>query len=129
VAKTVLLRANGGYRYLVAVIPATKHVDLRHLGAALGGADIHLATEWEIAACAPDCEFGILPPFGSTFGAETIVDESLARHPDIFFQGDSHGEAIRMSYSDFCDIEHPLVLPIAQCHAEANVAHDVGVVD
>jgi len=129
VAKTVLLRANGGYRYLVAVLPATEQVDLRRVGEGLGGADVRLACEWEVAECAPDCEFGILPPFGSQFGAATIVDESLSRHSDIFLQGDKHDEAIRMNYSDFYDLEHPLVLPIARRHAEAEVELDVGVVD
>ena len=95
VLKTVLLRANGGYRYIVAVVPATERLDLSRVSAALDGAQVHLATETAIAERCPDCEFGILSPFGSRFGMETIVDESVLRHDDIFFQGDTHREAIQ----------------------------------
>jgi Ala-tRNA(Pro) deacylase len=129
VAKTVLLRADGSYRYFLAVLPATKHVDLQRLKAALSGAEVTLAPEGDVAKCAPDCESGILPPFGSQFGAETIVDESLVGQRDIFFQGDTHDEAIRISYRDFCDVEHPLVLSIARNHAEVKTGRETGVVD
>jgi Ala-tRNA(Pro) deacylase len=67
--------------------------------------------------------------FGSQFGAETIVDKSLVGQRDIFFQGDTHDEAIRMSYRDFCDVEHPLVLSIARNHAEVKTGREIGLVD
>lgn len=114
VAKTVLLRADGDYMYIVAVLPAPAKIDLHRVSAAFGGADIRLATEVEIADHCPDSEFGILPPFGSRFGMKTVVDESLARHEDIFFQGNSHTEAVRLPYSEFVRLEHPLVVDIAE---------------
>jgi len=114
VAKTVLLRADGGFKYLVAVIPATARVDLKRISCAFGGAAVRLATEFEIAERCPDCDFGVLPPFGSQFGVETIVDESLAKHEDLFFAGATHDEAIRMRYSDFYDVERPLVMSLIQ---------------
>lgn len=114
VAKTVLLRANGGFRYLVAVIPATEHLDLNRISRALGGAQIRLATEFAIAERCPDCDFGVLPRFGSQFGAETVVDESLARREDLFFAGPTHAEAIRMRYSDFYNLERPLVMSLIE---------------
>jgi Ala-tRNA(Pro) deacylase len=126
VAKTVLLRANGGFRYVVAVIPATARVDLQRVSCALGGADVRLATEFEIAERCPDCDFGVLPPFGSQFAVETIVDHSLAKHEDLFFEGDTHAEAIRMRYSDFYNLEHPLVMSIIegdQPHERASPPH------
>lgn len=114
VAKTVLVRANGGFRYFVLVAPAMARLDFTKISHALGGAEVRLATEFEIAERCPDCEFGLLPPFGSTFATETIVDESLAKHSDLFFRGDSHEEAIRLSYRDFYDLEHPLVIPVTE---------------
>lgn len=114
IAKTVLLRADGEFVHVVAVLPASRRLDLRRVSNALGGADIRMATEVEIAEHCPGCEFGILPPFGSKYGMKTIVDASLADHEDIFFQGDKHTEAIRMRYSDYANIEHPLVVEIAK---------------
>ncbi len=116
VAKTVLLRANGGFKYLLIVLPAAEQLDLAKVSKAIGGAQVRLATELEIADRCPDCELGILPPFGSRINADTLVDESLGKHDDIFFQGDSHREAIRLRYRDFCQLEHPLIVSVTKPH-------------
>jgi Ala-tRNA(Pro) deacylase len=110
VAKTVLLSLDGGYKYAVAVLPATERLDLERLSGALGHAKVRLATECEISEHCPGCEFGVLPPFGTPYGMQAVIDESLGRHFDLFFTGDTHREAIRMKYSDFYAIEHPLVV-------------------
>ncbi len=114
VAKTVLLRANHAYRYIVAVLPATHRIDFKKLSEFLGEARVELATEAEIAERCPDCEFGVLPPFGSHYGAETIVDTSLTADEYITFESDSHTEAIRMRYAEYYDVEHPLVADFAR---------------
>ncbi len=119
VAKTVLVRANGGFKYFVYVLPASKRIDLKRLSKALGGAEVHLATELEIADRCPECEFGVLPPFGSQFGMTTLVEESLSKHQDIFFEGDTHDEAIRMNYDDFVRLEHPTTVWAAISPEEA----------
>lgn len=108
VAKTVLLRADDASRFVVAVLPANRTIDLA--GASrLVGAAVHLATEMEIAARCPDCEFGVLPPFGSRYGIRTIVDESLTKEDQIYFEGATHAEAIRMSFKDYREIEEPSI--------------------
>ncbi len=114
VAKTVLLRADHDYRYILAVLPATHHIDFAALRTLLGGATVELATEIEMAERFPDCAFGVLPPFGSHYGAQTIVDQSLAADEYIAFECDKHTEAIRMKYSDFYNFEHPLVARFAE---------------
>jgi Ala-tRNA(Pro) deacylase len=114
VAKTVLLRANHGFKYLVAVLPANKSIDFERASQALGGSRLELATETEITEHCPDCEVGALPPFGSQYGMETIVDESLAEDDEIVFEGNTHHESIRLKFQDFCDIEGPLVASFAR---------------
>lgn len=108
VAKTVLLRADRGYMYVVAVLPATKRVDLQKLSHAFGDCKMELATEVEIHDRCPDCEMGVLPPFGTPFGMKAVVDESLAMDEEIYFEGDTHHEAIRMKYADFQEVERPV---------------------
>ena len=105
VAKTVLLRADGGYTYIVAVLPATKDVDFDKVSAAFGGCKIDLATEDEIKQRCPDCETGALPPFGTQYAMKTLVDTSLSEDEEIIFEGNTHHEAIRMRYEDFHRIE------------------------
>jgi Ala-tRNA(Pro) deacylase len=109
VAKTVLLRANHGYSYIVAVLPATHRINFKKVSELLGGATIELATEIEIGERCQDCELGVLPPFGWKYGMKTIVDESLTKDEEIVFEGNTHHEAIRMKYADFCRLGEPLV--------------------
>lgn len=121
VAKTVLLRANHAYSYMVAVLPATRMIDFERATKALGGSELALATEVEMASVCPDCEIGALPPFGSQYGLKTVVDESLVEDEWIVFEGNTHAEAIRMRLDDFLRLENPVVLPIATpaaCHTQ-----------
>jgi Ala-tRNA(Pro) deacylase len=118
VAKTVLLRVDQNYKYVIAVLPSTHMVDLKKMSALLKGATVELATEHEIATRCPDCEFGVLPPFGSHYGAQTIVDISLTKDEHIVFESDSFTEAMRMTYWDFYNYEHPVVADFA-CRVEA----------
>jgi Ala-tRNA(Pro) deacylase len=113
IAKTVLLRANGGYKFVVAVLPAHKKIDFKRASKLIGGAQLALATEIEISEHCPDCDFGVLPPFGSRYGMKTIVDSKLAEDEYIWFEGNTHDEAIRMKFADFNRLEQPLVGPFA----------------
>jgi Ala-tRNA(Pro) deacylase len=113
IAKTVLLRANGGYEFVVAVLSANKNIDFKRASKLLGGAKLELATEFEISAHCPDCDFGVLPPFGARYGMKTIVDSQLAEDEYIWFEGNTHDEAIRMKFADFNRLEQPLVGPFA----------------
>lgn len=108
VAKTVLLRADSGKAFLVAVLPASRAIDLE-LASQLLGRHLELATETEIAEHCPDCELGALPPFGSYYGMMTIVDASLDEDEEILFEGNTHHESIRMLFQDFRQIEEPIV--------------------
>ena len=108
VAKTVLLRG-GENQYIVAVLPAPEHVDLAKAATVLGQAKVELATEIEMGEHCPDCETGALPPFGSQYGMQTLLDESLAAHKELVFESNTHAESIRMSVRDFQELEKPTV--------------------
>ena len=101
-------------KHTVVVAPATKRIDLRKVSEVLGGIDVELATETEMLQQCPGCEFGVVPIFGSQFGMETMVDESVAKQKEIMFQGDTHEEAVRMRYDDFRALEHPRVASIVE---------------
>ena len=114
VAKTVLVRMDHGFRFAVAVLPATHLVNLEALSRMLGGAHAELATEYEIAQHCPDCEYGTLPPFGTMYDMETLLDESLLEAEQLVFEGNTHHEAIRITAVDFLRLESPLVGSLAQ---------------
>jgi Ala-tRNA(Pro) deacylase len=114
VAKTVLLRANHGYRYVTAIVPANKKIDFEIASRSLGHCELRLATETEISEVCPDCEFGILLPFGSQYGVKTIVDSAFEKQPEIVFEGNTHQESIRIQFADFCRLESPLIVPLTR---------------
>jgi len=113
VAKTVLLRLQPEREYVVAVLPANMTVDLKRAMDLLDAKRLELATEPEIATFCTDCEFGALPPFGSRYGLKTLVDSSLAEDEVILFEGNSHHDAIRMRFDDYCRLEDPIVASFA----------------
>jgi prolyl-tRNA editing enzyme YbaK/EbsC (Cys-tRNA(Pro) deacylase) len=49
VGKTVVLRLDHGFRFAVAILPATHQVDLRRVSDMLGGAVVELASEADLA--------------------------------------------------------------------------------
>jgi Ala-tRNA(Pro) deacylase len=112
VAKTVLLAGPEGY--LLAVLPATHHVDTEILARWLGG-PVRLAEDAEIGQVFSDCEWGVVEPFGTLYGLTTILDESLTPDSWIVFEAHTHAEAIRMRCSDFERLEHPRRLGFARC--------------
>ena len=111
VAKTVLLRS--GPDYVIAVLPANRTIDFVDAAQALGRDNLELATELEMRELLPDCEIGALPPFGSQYNMQTIVDESLTDDYEIVFEGNTHHESIRMKCRDFLAIEQPQIGRIA----------------
>jgi len=97
-AKSVVLEDEDGF--LMAVLPSTQHVRLGRLSRELNRR-FRLATEEEIGALFEDCERGAIPPLGSAYGMHTIVDDSLAEQPEIYFEAGDHERLIRVSREQF----------------------------
>ncbi|GIW82428.1 MAG: hypothetical protein KatS3mg105_4235 [Gemmatales bacterium] len=114
VAKTVLLA--GPEDYFLAILPATHHIDTEALARALGG-PVRLADDKEIADVFRDCEWGVVPPFGTLYGLSVVLDDSLRPEAMVVFIGSTHVEAIRMRCRDFERLERPVRLPFARREA------------
>ena len=97
-AKSVVLQDEEGY--LMAVLPSTRHVRLGRLGRELSRR-FRLATEEEIGALFEGCERGAIPPLGSAYGLDTIIDDSLTEQPEIYFEAGDHERLIRVSREQF----------------------------
>jgi Ala-tRNA(Pro) deacylase len=114
VAKTVLLKADGGYAYVAAVVPADREVDLEKVGRALLGAKVELATPEEAAIQCPDYDGAVISPFGSQYNLKTLVDEQLAREEYVLFASNAADEAVRVRFDDFAKVENPIVAPLTR---------------
>jgi Ala-tRNA(Pro) deacylase len=110
VAKAVLLYGSEGF--LLATLPATHRIDVNTLGEALGG-PVRLATEQEIGWIFRDCEWGVVPPFGTLYGLHTLLEDSIAPDAIMIFETQTHVEAVRLKCSDYERLEHPRRLHFA----------------
>jgi Ala-tRNA(Pro) deacylase len=107
VAKAVLMRA--GDSFLLAVLPASRFIDLDRLSQVLcvPVSEVRLATPEELLASFPDCEPGVVPPFGRLYGLSTLVDSGLSETADIVVSANTRHEGVWMHFCDFAAIEEP----------------------
>jgi len=98
IAKSVILEDEKGY--VMAVIPATHHVEIgvlseqmnRHLG---------LATEPELGRIFNDCVPGAIPPLGTSYGMDVAYDDCLNDCTEVYFEAGDHTEMIHIKGEDF----------------------------
>jgi Ala-tRNA(Pro) deacylase len=110
VAKTVVLR--GGEKNLLAVLPASYHVNLKKISGLIG-TPVGLLAESECGKLFPDCESGAVPPFGELYRLPVYLDEALAEDPEIIFSVGTHSDAIRMGNADFVRLVKPKICSFA----------------
>lgn len=110
-AKTVVTKIDG--RFAMAVVPASRQVDLAFLKAATRSNTVELASEMEFKSKFPDCETGAMPPFGNLYDMAVFADESLSQDKEIAFNAGSHRELIRLAWEDFERLVKPTVVRLA----------------
>lgn len=98
IAKAVVLKEGGNY--LLAVLPASRHIRFADLGAWLGE-KVELAKEEETESIFADCDLGAIPPVGKAYGLDVVVDESLAGDSEVYFEGGDHSTLVKVSADDF----------------------------
>ena len=97
-AKGVLIKSKDGF--LLAIVPASRHVRLDALGAWLQQ-PARLATEAEAAHIFADCDRGSLPPVAAAYGLTAVMDDSLEGCGDIYFEGGDHTSLVHLNGREF----------------------------
>jgi len=97
-AKAVVLKREGGFT--MAVLPASCHLRLGELQDYLAQ-PVGLATENEVGRLFDDCELGAIPAIGKPYGMEMIVDDSLNKQPDVYFEAGDHMSLIHVNAMGF----------------------------
>lgn len=98
-AKTLVLV--DGPAYSIAVIPASRRLDLHKLRELLGATgQLRLADEAEIARDFPWSEVGALPPFGPMLPAAAVFDESLLEAKRILCPAGDHRHGVLVDPRD-----------------------------
>ena len=121
-AKTVILRVQD--KHVMAVLPASQHVDIRALRTALGTPEVHIARESEFEQLFPGCELGAMPPFGNLYGMPVYCETSLRQDKRIAFNAGSHRELIQMDLDDYLHLVSPRILTFGIIPTATATWHD-----
>lgn len=98
-AKAVALTDDVGP--LLAVIPASRELDLEALRKMLHRPDLRLMTERELGEVFFDCETGAVPPLGPDYRIPTVLDPRLTEQTDIYFEAGDHMDLVHVSATSF----------------------------
>ncbi len=111
VAKTLVLVAPSGN--VRAVLAASERIDVRKVAAVLGvgGKEVHLASEDDLARDYPDFELGAVPPFGGPED-QVVVDERLAGRDSVVLEAGTHERSVRLKAADLVRLTRAQVADI-----------------
>ncbi|HEY6707675.1 MAG TPA: YbaK/EbsC family protein [Actinomycetota bacterium] len=112
VLKTVALWTGG--KYVLAVVPASRRLDLRLVHEALEDSAARLATEAELAVDFPGYELGALPPLGSLLGVPLLVDPEVLDHETVLFAAGTETESVRAGTSGLFRDEPLAIMPLTR---------------
>ncbi len=105
-AKGVLVKDDDGY--LLVVLPADFHIELKSLQRLLGQ-EVSMVDEPTLAEVFADCELGAVPPIGMAYGIKTLWDpeSSLGKLDEVFFEAGDHQTLVKMSGEHFHELMAP----------------------
>jgi Ala-tRNA(Pro) deacylase len=97
-AKGVLLKEKD--KYLLAVLPASRKLDLSWLRSETGRA-CELASEAELSQIFPDCAPGAVPALGPAYGLQAVVERALCGQSELYFEAGDHEELVHVREADY----------------------------
>jgi Ala-tRNA(Pro) deacylase len=118
VLKTVALWTGG--KYVLAVVPASRRLELRRARQALEDPRARLASEAELQADFPGYELGALPPLGSLLGVLLLVDPEALDHELVVFAAGLETESVRVRSRELFRDEPLAVLPLTRQDGRAS---------
>lgn len=111
VAKAIALRA--GEHEILAVLPASHRINFEKLSA-IAGAEVRLLDEETFSELFPDCERGVISPFGELYGVPVYLEEALAEDPEIILSAGTHSDCVRIGSVDFVHLAEPKICSFAE---------------
>lgn len=100
-------------RYVLAVIPGDRRVDLERVRELTGGRDAHFADR-QTAERLADTVSGTIMPFAFNDAMELLVDPTLLEQTDIFFNAAALDRSIALDSADYVRLARPRVVSIVQ---------------
>lgn len=98
ILKALLLK--GGFGEALAVLPASRLLDMKLVGEITGDHHVRFATETELNLEFHGFELGSLPPAGELLGIPTFVDATVFQHPQIIVSSGRRTESLMLKTED-----------------------------
>lgn len=121
VLKAVVLDIESGHA--LAVLPASRRLDLDLVRQALDAPEAKLASEDEIAGDFPEYELGALPPLPSLLHVPVVVDPSVFEHRLVTFAAGVQRASVRVEGEPLL---HGASVTIAPCSVRASEGYAPG---
>lgn len=93
VIKGIVLDIETGHA--LAILPASRRLDLGLVARGLGVSRVGLATEREIEQDYPEFELGAVPPLPSLLHVPVVIDPSVFDHASVTFAAGTTRESVR----------------------------------
>lgn len=106
-AKTIIVDLDG--EKVMAVVSASRQIDIPALVHLSGARTGRLATEEEFKVSFADCEVGAMPPFGTLYDMRVFMDKMVSEVDDVCFNAGTHAQIIRMDCDDYLRLEKPVI--------------------
>ncbi|MFE5039287.1 YbaK/EbsC family protein [Streptomyces sp. NPDC056683] len=114
-AKSIVVRVATGKRsrrYVLAVVPGDRRVDLDALAQRYGGREASFAAR-EVAERLAGSISGSITPFAFSPELDLLVDEGLLVHDEIYFNAGRLDLSVALCVADYVALARPTVAPIA----------------
>ena len=112
VLKVVVLRTDEDFA--IAVVPASRKLDMNLLSHVVTGSHVRLATEDEIAVRYPGFELGAIPPLPDLLGVRAYVDPRIFDPNEVAFADGRQTESMISSPQELFWGEDVFVAPISR---------------
>lgn len=114
-AKAIIIRVKqtGGKKFFaMVVLPGDRRFNSKKVEAYFQAKDVRFATVEEVAEVTQGILPGGVPPFGSLFGLEVIVDDTLLGNEKIIFNAGDRSFSIGMFCADYIQLLQPNVVQV-----------------
>ncbi len=106
-AQAVPLNIDG--RICMAIIPATRQINVEKLRRYMGAGEVRLAAEAEYKPLLPPGENGVIPIFGSLYGIQVLLAHELMDYQELAFIVGSSQVIVHIRLCEFLVTEKPYV--------------------
>lgn len=112
VVKSLVLSVRGAFA--LAILPASRLLDMNLVRHAVGTHDVRLATEGEITEYFPEYELGAVPPLPDLLGVTGYVDPGTLEMDEAVFADGRRTESMIASPREVLWGEHVFIAPISR---------------